>query len=219
MSKELKQWIVKHNSDYAKVRERLEYVRNIVLNGRIDAAADILERSYMFGVLSIQTQKDRHESAFVAHYSGNVSRKEAALQTVYGGNKKRWIAKTFENVNWELLAIAVRYHHKNDNYSKLLDVVVNNVTGVSHRKGSFMLAMCGLHEYMCIDSNVGNYGNIDPNDEYYSSESYFDTCKDICDSVGINYLPAFILQWAIYDFERGEHSRHMTYFNEILPNL
>jgi thermostable 8-oxoguanine DNA glycosylase len=173
----------------------------------------------MFAVLSIQTQKDRHESAFVAHYSGDVSQKDAALQTVYGGQKYGWIKSTFESVDWELLAIAVRYHAERGDLDTLLDVVVDNLTGVSYRKASFMLAMCGLYEFMCIDSNVGRYADIDGDKEFYSASAYFDSCQEIYQSADIQALPPYVLQWAIYDFERGEHSRHMAYFHEILPNL
>jgi len=219
----LQEWVVSHNSDYGRVRDRLEAVRNVVLRGRLDAAAKVLERSYMFAVLSIQTERDRHERAFVAHYAGELSRKEACLETVYGGNKKSWVAKTFDSVDWETLVLAVRSHVRAGRYGALLDAVDDNLTGVAHRKGAFMLAMCGLYEFMCIDSNVARYGGFEESANggslsFSDAQAYFEACEEIQTKAGIGGLPPFLVQWAIYDFERGEHARHMAYFREVLPS-
>ncbi|AGF91261.1 hypothetical protein HAPG_00075 [Halorubrum phage GNf2] len=212
----LENWYQSHRSDYAQTEDRLDAVRNVVLNGRTNAAADILERAYMFAVLSIQTERSRHENAFVGHYTGNLTRKEAALETVYGGNKLNWIRRTFEKTSWKDLALAVRTHAKNGRFETLLDVVVETVVGVSYRKAGFMLAMSGLTEFMCIDSNVARYAGLDgDNMSFNSAESYMAKCREICDGTGIDADP-FVTQWAVYDYERGEHARHMTYFNEIL---
>lgn len=218
---DIQDWLVSHNSDYARVRDRLEAVRNIVLHGRLDAAARVLERAYVNAVLSIRTNLDRHEPAFVGYYSGNMSLKDAALETVYGGNKKNWLRRTFENTDWEMLAIAVRTHVREGRYATLLEAVDDNLVGVSHRKGAFMLAMSGLHEYMCIDSNVARHAGLEDTEQnslsFNSAEAYMEQCEEIYrEIVGMNpYVPPFIVQWAIYDAERGEHARHMVYFNEV----
>jgi len=213
---ELENWYQAHRSDYAQTEDRLKATRNVVLNGKLSSAGDVLERAYMFAVLSIKTDRSRHENAFVGHYTGNLTRKEAALETVYGGNKKNWIRRTFDKTNWNDLALAVRSHAKNGRFETLLNVVVNTVVGVSYRKAGFMLAMSGLTEYMCIDSNVARYAGLDGDElTFNNAESYMDKCREICDGTGIEADP-FVAQWAVYDYERGEHARHMTYFNEIL---
>jgi len=216
MSETLANWVESHKSDYAAVSERLNAVRNVVMYGTLKDAADVLEKSYMFAVLSIQTECSRHESAFVGHYTGDLTCKEAALETVYGGHKSNWMARTFENNDFKQLVQAVRSHAKNGRWATLLDVMTDNVVGVAERKASFMLAMCGFTEFMCIDSNVGRYGGIDADTEFYSAEAYFDACETIREKSGIDGFAPFLVQWAIYDFERGEHARHMIYFNEVL---
>jgi hypothetical protein len=30
------------------------------------------------------------------------------------------------------------------------------------------------------------------------------------------WISNFIIQWAIYDFERGEHARHMPFYRSVL---
>jgi hypothetical protein len=219
--REIRDWIVSHQQDYASVRGRLEAVRNVLLRGRIECAAAILERSYVNAVLSIRTAKDRHEKAFVAYYSSDdVSLKDAALMTVYGGNKMNWLERTFESVDWEALALAVRAHVRNERYADLLEAVDDQLVGVSHRKGAFMLAMCGLYEYMCIDSNVANHAGLEDSEDnsltFKNADAYLDKCAEIKDEIAENpWIPPFIVQWAIYDAERGEHARHMVYFNEV----
>lgn len=218
---DIQQWLVSHQNDYAAVRQRLESVRNVVLRGRLECAANILERAYVNAVLSIQTAKDRHESAFAAYYaSDKVSLKDAALQTVYGGHKKNWLKRTFENVEWESLVLAIRNHAENDRYAELLDVIDDQLVGVAHRKGAFMLAMSGMHEYMCIDSNVANYAGLEESAgdslSFKNGQEYLDVCDEIYAEIGNPWIPPFIVQWAIYDAERDEHARHMVYFNEVL---
>jgi hypothetical protein len=211
-------WFENHAVDYQTVQDRLEATRSVLLNGDIGDAADILEKAYMFAVLSIRTEKDRHERAFTAHYAGDISRKDAALETVYGGNKKNWIRRTFDNTNWMVLARAVRAHTEAERFDVLLDTVVENLTGVAHRKGAFMLAMSGLYEFGCIDSNVARYADMDESDgdalEFNSAEAYMEMAEEIFNTVPSNH-PPFVKQWAIYDFERGEHARHNAFYAEL----
>ena len=213
--KDVREWLQGHSSDYANVRHRLDICRNVMLNGRIDSAIDMLKKSYTFAVMSIRTNKDRHEDAFISHYKGRQHRKDAFLQTVYGGQKYGWDRKTHKNVDWEALVLSIRHHVKNNQYGKLLDIVVEKMTGVSHRKGSFMMAMIGLYEYMCIDSNVGRFADIDVKRSYNSGNEYLEDCYQIARSVDTQNRP-FVIQWAIYDIERGEHSRHMAFYREVL---
>lgn len=215
MSERLQSWFADHARDYQAVMGRLHRSRATLLHGDSSMAADMLEKGYMFAVLSIQTEKERHERAFTSHYAGGVDRDEAALMTVYGGNKLGWIETTHEETNWENLAFAVRSHVAQDRMGDLLDTVEDNLTGVSYRKASFMLAMCGLYEFACIDSNVANYAGMEADESFRSAESYMNKCREIFDNVGVDGYPPFLIQWAIYDLERGEHARHKAFYNEL----
>jgi hypothetical protein len=218
MSDDITTWFENHATDYQTVLGRLERTRSVLLDGDISNAADVLEKSYVFAVLSIQTERDRHERAFTAHYAGDLSLKEAALETVYGGNKKNWLRRTFDSTDWASLARAVRCHAKAERWDVLLDTVVENLTGVAHRKGAFMLAMSGLYEFGCIDSNVARYAELSEEEgdslSFNSAEAYMNTCDEVFNTVPTD-LPLFVKQWAIYDFERGEHSRHNAFYAEL----
>lgn len=211
----VRQWIMAHNSDYARTRDRLEYVRNVVLNGRIDAAVGILKKSYLFAVMSIKTERERHERAFTAYHASDMGLKDACLETVYGGQKYGWIERTFDSVDWDLLVRSIRANVPNGHYAELLNAVVDNCVGVSYRKGSFMLAMAGMYEFMCVDSNVARYAGIDKKHEFDDAREYMQACREIVDGIDMP-MPPFMVQWAIYDFERGEHARHMPYFREAV---
>lgn len=212
----LRRWIVDRNQDYGSVRSRLEYCRNILLYGRIDSAADMLRKSYLNAVMSIQTDKDRHERAFTAYHTGSMDLKEAFLETVYGGQKHGWVIETLSDIDFKTVIRAIRAHHRNGSYTDMLQAIVDNFKGLSHRKASFTLAMIGMHEFMCIDSNVGRFASIDANRSYNNAHEYMNDCEQIYKSVGNSYLPPFIVQWAIYDYERGEHARHMAFYREVL---
>lgn len=212
----LQDWIVNHNADYGKVRDRLEYCRNILLHGRIECAASMLRKSYLNAVMSIQTDKDRHERAFTLYHGGNLDLKEAFLETVYGGQKHGWVIDTLSGIDLETVVRAIRAHHRNGSYNDMLQAIVDNFKGLSHRKASFTLAMIGMYEFMCIDSNVGRFVSKEVKREYTNADAYMSDCMDIYESVGNSYLPPFVVQWAIYDFERGEHARHMAFYREVL---
>lgn len=211
----LDQWVKTHRRDYDAVEKRLSTVRNVVMNGPLDKASRVVEKAYVFAVLSIKTERDRHERAFVAHYAGDKDLKDAALMTVYGGNKKKWISDTMERIDWEMLTISIRHHVDKQDWDGLLETVVDNLKGVSYRKGGFMLAMLGFETYMCIDTNVGSFANIDNEKDYTNAKEYMEDCKRIVKMANLPFS-TFITQWSIYDHQRGEHARHMAYFREVL---
>jgi len=206
-----------HMRDYASVSLRLESCKNVILNGRLDSAASMLRKSYVNAVMSIQTAKDRHETAYSMWQNG-MELKNACLETVYGGQKHGWMQRTFDKTNWKMLVLAIRNHYSNDRIVKLLEVIENNLVGVSYTKGSFVLAMVGFTEYMCIDSNCKNFLGIEGRINHKNAKEYMDMVYDVREKI-VNknpWISNFIVQWAIYDHERGEHARHMPFYRSVL---
>jgi hypothetical protein len=204
----------------------------VLLGGSVAESADLLQKSYLFAVLSIRTELNQHERAFTAFYanggdtetvgetSGEVVRtlEDAALETIYGGNKLWWIRDTFDAADWEAFARAVRSHVENERWETLLETVVENFKGVSYRKGAFMLALSGLHEFGCIDSHVADYTGFEESKgnslTFTSATDYLDTCDEIFGAIPSEW-PKFVKQWAIYDYERGEHAPHRAFYAEL----
>lgn len=218
-------WLDSHYADYLSALTRVEKTRTLLLSGDLEQAGRVLNHSYVFAVLSIKTPLERHEQAFSGLQSGGLDLEEAAAKTVYGNQKARWIAETFGETDWESLAIAVQNHVEHERYEELLDTVADSLTGVSHRKGAFMLAMSGLYEYICIDSNIAEFAGLEESNSgktlsFGDSAEYLAKCEEIFrgrfDDMG---LPPFLIQWACYDYMRGEHARHMSFYREVLPEV
>lgn len=209
---DLTTWYESHAADYDAVKKRLSSARYTLLHGHIGYAAENLRLSYLNAVFSIQTDKERHENAFMAYVNGT-DLKEASLMTVYGGQKHDWISRTMEKTNWENVASAVRAHIKNGRFSELLEMQ-SELVGVSYTKWAFTLSMCGVWELACMDSNTRNYFGIDKKKSYKNGDEYMNEIQRLQTATDIQE-PTFVIQWAIYDNERGEHARHMPFFRNI----
>lgn len=207
------EWYQTHKDDYQRVLTRLRRSRRVLLDGDIDVAAENIRLSYLNAVFSIQTEKDRHERAFTAHVAGDTELREAALMTVYGGQKADWIERTLDKVDWTDVALAVRAHVREGRFDSLLDIS-EHLVGVSYTKWAFTLAMLGVWELACIDSNVATYFGWGRKAGVHNARDYLQLVEGVSESVEAG-VPPFIAQWVIYDFQRGEHARHMPFYREI----
>jgi hypothetical protein len=218
-------WLTSHYADYLSALTRVEKTRTLLLSSNASTAASVLKKAYAFAVFSIKTPLERHEQAFTAYYSGGLDLEGAAAKTVYGNQKAGWMQETLAGVDWEALAAAVQCHVEHERYETLLDTIEEKLKGVSHRKGAFMLAMSGLYEYLCIDSNIAKFAGLEESDAgktltFDSSAEYLAKCEEIFrDGLSQTNLPPFLVQWACYDYMRGEHARHMSYYREVLPEV
>jgi hypothetical protein len=208
---DLTTWYENHKEDYEAVKERLFSARQTLLYGSIKHAAENLRLSYLNSVFSIQTGKDRHERAFTAYVRG-FGIEEAAGMTVYPNQKADWINRTMQKTDWVQVAKEVRAYVKNGELQTLLEMQ-NDLVGVSHTKWSFTLCMCGVYELACFDSNTRNFFDIDKR-AGGSAGDYLDMIDMLETETDISAEP-FIVQWVIYDYERGEHARHMPFFRNI----
>lgn len=211
MSDDLTAWYENHAEDYQAVKERLFAARQTLLYGSIKHAAENLRLSYLNAVFSIQTKKDRHERAFTAYVRG-FGIEEACGMVVYPNQKADWINRTMKTTDWVEVAKEVRAYVKNDQWEALLGME-SDLVGVSHTKWSFTLCMCGVTELACFDSNTRNFFDIDKR-AGSSAADYLDMIDMLENKTDISAEP-FIIQWAVYDYERGEHARHMPFFRNI----
>jgi len=208
---DLMTWYKNHVEDYEAVKERLFSARQTLLYGSIKHTAENLRLSYLNAVFSIQTGKDRHERAFTAYVRG-FGIEEAAGMTVYPNQKTQWINRTMEKTDWDSIARDVRRYVDTDNIEALISMQ-SDLTGVSYTKWSFTLAMCGVWEVACFDSNVRQFFELEGRFRG-SAADYLELIDMLQDETDISAEP-FIIQWAIYDYQRGEHARHMPFFRNI----
>lgn len=211
------EWFEHRREDYSQVLQRLARVRRVTLTGDLERAAENLRRSYLNAVMSIKTDKDRHERAFTAYLAGDKDLREAMSLTVYGNQKADWAERTLAAIDWANVALAVRAHVRAGRTEALLGMADHDsLVGVSHTKWAFTLAMSGVWEVACVDSNVAR--NLELGDgrrhDADSAAEYAALVGHVREAIDAP-VPPFLAQWAIYDFERGEHARHMPFFREV----
>lgn len=211
MAHDLEAWYRDHQADYCRVKDRLRAARNVVLHGRKDAAIRMLKRSTDFAVLSIQTEKDRHEDAFTAMHNG-LSINMAAGDTVYGNKKTRWLHESRASFDYGAAIDVLRSAGPKD----ALQYIVDNFTGLSYTKGAFSLAMIGIWELACPDSRVKSLLDIEGRGRVRSMSGYEQMLDRIDEAVDVN-APMFLKQWAMYSYVGGEHVTHMPFYREIFP--
>lgn len=203
-------WYIRHREDYCAVKTRLSKCRNILYHGRTKDATDMVRCSIINAIFSIRTEKSRHENAFVAWRNGGKSLTEAARDTLYGNRKAMQLQ---EQDLWSISQQVVTTLRSEEDPWQTVRYLMNTVDGLGVRKAPFVLAMCGVWEVMCFDSNVSRHFGIAP-DKDLSLDDYQQLCDEACQSVDIEE-PPFVIQYIAYDFERGEHARHMPFFNAV----
>jgi hypothetical protein len=206
---QLVEWYDNHRDDYAAVRERLTACRNVVENGPLANAAELIRSACHFAILSIQTTRERHERAFALLKSGGVSVDKAAAETNYHRKKARWLHALALSDAPRAVAETWRSDGPRDALAKL----VERVKGLSWVKSGFALALVGATELACPDSRtkavLGIEGRI------RTRQQYFGAIGEIRRAVPVDE-PTFVRQWVVYDAADGEHARHMPFYREIL---
>lgn len=202
-------WYQYHREDYNAVQQRLEACRNVMLHGRKECAIDMLRKSCVNAVLSIQTGRERHERAFTAYYGGDTSLESACQQTVYGYNKSDWLHDAFANFDYALVVNRLRHN----DVCGAQQHIVENHAGLSWVKSGFALAMVGIYERACPDSRTRDM--LDIEHRIRTEAQYRDALQQIDDSMDVD-IPLFVKQYVLYDSWEGEHARHMPFFTEAL---
>lgn len=214
---ELEQWVEQH--DYDRVIRILKKVREVTLTGSLEQAGQNLQRAYHFAVMSIKTKRELHELAFEMWVRGMGALDANIEAGVFGPNQKsRWMLDTNERTDWETLTLAVRSHIKERRLEELIEMQ-ENLKGVSYSKWGFTLALCGVWEVVCIDSNVKNYFDMEGRFDLRhknGTRDYFEMVDKIRDEAPVP-VPPFVAQWMIYDMQRGEHTRHESFFQYAHP--
>lgn len=211
---DLEAWYQYHREDYRQVKKRLRACRNVMFHGRMDSAVRMLKMSCVNAVLSIQTNRVRHERAFTMHYAGDRSLKTACKETVYGNQKFDWLSYSLTNVNFNNTVSLLR--NENGGFEAAHSHLVDNFKGLGDVKAAFALAMIGVWELACPDTRtkqvLGIEGRINTKGQFQDALEQIDSSIDIDE-------PLFIKQWCCYDMKEQEHADHYPFYIEVLPAL
>jgi len=204
----------KNQEVYNRIEKQLAGNQKKFKNADKATRRKMLRAAHRFAVLSIQTPVKLHEEAF-KELEGMQTKKSDALQSVnYWKSKQKWIneldgkTEVLDAVAAELLA---------DNIDKAHKLLIDKVKGVSTVKAAFMLAMLGFTSKMCLDTNLQQVASIDDPYEGIVVDKYekqCDTVKKQFSSLSRD-LSSFMLQWVLFDYQRGTVSRHQCFFKSI----
>jgi thermostable 8-oxoguanine DNA glycosylase len=213
-SPSLKWFCEYHKEDYQAVEDRLSACRNVMLRGRMDSAMRLLKLASVNAVMSIQTSVDRHERAFTMWQAGDRSLKTCLQETTYGNQKHDWVSESLATFDFETCVETLR----ESGHTAAINYLVDNFKGLSYTKASFTLAMLGVWECACLDSHMRRMLDMDKR-EYRNVGEYQSYVDKMVEKFNTPFDKPFLIQWAVWDHARGEHSRHMTFFREALPAL
>lgn len=202
-----------NQATYNDIRDNLEKVKHRFLHGDTVTRRQMIRTAHRFAVLSIQTPVHLHEAAFKQLEGLPVVQSNPVQSVNYWRNKLDWINHL--DGRMELLdeAADLLMAGRLDEAHRLM---IDRFKGLGAAKAGFTIAMLGFTSKMCIDTNVKQAADLK---QVYSGvvvEKYEQQCTAITNRFNTVGLTPFMLQWVLFDVQRGEISRHQAYFNAQL---
>jgi len=209
----------RNRTHYRKVRNELLYTRNKFKSADMSEKVTMLQKSHAWAVLSVQTPVSVHEKAFRNLFANGLPRSVSEIRDSinsanYYKNKSDYIWDSLQRGrDWETVANLLM----SDELDKAHKLILDSFKGVGPAKAPFVMAMLGFTEKMCIDTNVMKAtGTERPStvvvEKYEAAvdeiKSYFPTLVEETGS-------AFLFQWALFDYQRGDTSDHAVFFKEV----
>lgn len=206
---------------YRKISEQLDQIRELFKDAHIREQRRAIIDSYIFSVLSVQTPLERHEAAFRAYIEGDRELETEEMQSVnYWKNKTNYIRATetrFEEIDMAILDLQTG---KLDSAHR---VIADNFKGVSTVKAAFTMAMLGFKDKMCIDTNARQAAGLEQEELYDGKviEKYEQQCTEIRQEFPelSSELEPFMVQWVLFDHQRGETADHKVLIDHLLNTL
>jgi hypothetical protein len=208
----------RNRDTYNEISQRLTETQQTFLHADTSRQIRMLQQSHSFAVISVQTPVDIHEEAFTQLWQNDspLDNIEKALQSVnYRNNKERYIRHSIENGH--LWANVVDMIEAGD-IDKAHKYILDTFKGVGPAKAPFTLSMLGFEQKMCIDANVVNAMGLEEHVSTVVVEKYEKICKKIRDKMPTlrDSVSPFMWQWIVFDWQRGEISKHLPFYNIVL---
>lgn len=213
----------RHKSTYDTIAEQLDTVRDIFMSADRFTQKVMLFDSSVFAVTSVQNDISILRTAFRSYCrADNWDEVRGAMESVnYGNNKFDYIRANFDAI----------FSQTGDSIIDALEagavwgsvnIMVNELMGVSFIKAPFIPCMLGFKSLMCVDTNVAQMvPDSDVKAKGYSSiNEYMNAISLIKDEFPelTEELSTFMLQWVVFDANRGDGvARHEEWFEHMLP--
>lgn len=216
------QYFRENEEIYRYIDERLNGTRESYLECERETRIRLLYDSSTYALLTANTpleQADRAFRIYREHYP-DIDRESLAKDFGENGigfynNKAKYIVSNladrelFRDVDHCIVT------DKGDHaQTHLMDA-----SGVGPAKSAFSLAMLGFTDHACLDTHVCQYLDIDPREyEKYSADEYKDMVSRAFDQVPElrDEISPFLLQWLLFDLNRGTIETHDLWFKHVV---
>jgi len=218
----------RHRTTYREIESKLSSVRETFESVDPHTGRSMLLDGLVYAIMSVQNSVEMLERAFRGYAqipNTDKSNKEALRNTMkglnYGNNKLDYIRHNIGKMHGEI-GETIRLELIEGSVWKAVELLQDHCKGVSWIKASFVPAMLGYTEVMCIDTNVAQMVDTDSVQAkgYTSADSYrtaVETVLDHYDELADDWSP-FMVQWILFDANRGESvEHHDEWFEVMLP--
>ena len=209
----------RRNADtYAEISDRLDTTRETFLSADTSTQIRMLQKSHSFAVISVQTPVHIHEEAFTALWASDdpLDNIDEALSSVnYRNNKTDYISHSMTHGHlWADVADMLEAGRLDEAHKFVLDTF----KGVGPAKAPFTFAMLGFTEKACIDANIVNIMGLESHVSTVVVEKYDAIVQGLRDKMPTlrDETSPFLWQWIVFDYQRGEISKHDTFYNIVL---
>lgn len=208
---------------YHNIERELQRVNDHFCNSDRFTQKILLFDSSVYAVMSVQNSVNILKRAFNSYaQSDNWDEVQEAFKMLnYGNNKFDYTRNNFDTI-FSSVGDEICDALEMGNVWDAVNLLVENVEGVSWIKAPFICCMLGFTNILCIDTNVAQMAEDDSVKArgYTSQESY----QLAIESIKAEYsdlsdlLSTFMLQWVLFDANRENGvTRHEEWFNHILP--
>lgn len=215
----------RHNeATYTQIADMLSEVNDIFLSADRFRQKLMLFDSATFAVMSVQNSVEILKRGFRSYVDADNwdDVRDTFKHVNYGNNKFDYTRRNFELIFHESVGDEIIDTLERGDTDDAVEIIVENLNGVSWIKGAFVPAMLGFTDVMCIDTNVAQ---MVPEDSvvakgYKSQSEYSDAVDrvkqefpDLSDEVS-----TFMLQWIVFDANREDGvAIHDEWFEVMLP--
>lgn len=217
-----------HRQFYDATQRKLDAVREAILEAPDLVAKTVLFLADMYAIISSNTRVRAHELGFLRAVEASTDKelREALANTrailgsgdwavMYHPTKAEHIIETMNEVDYDRHLRLFREGEFDRLHRLKVDGTLDDhtpVKGLGTAKAAFSLAMCGVTQKMCVDSNVARFFGLDPDEDVPSSKVVPPTYEAFCADLRARAptiiredgVSNYIWQWVTFDFQRAQ---------------
>lgn len=223
MVSEPKHYYNQNMETYQYINQRLSGTQKTYLESDKDTRLRLLMDSATYALITAHTPLDQADRAFEIyrdHYpeidvdSLGVDFKENGIG--FYNNKARYIRHNLDHM--DTLFAEIDDNLMSGDSFKAQELLMD-AHGLGPAKSAFTLSMLGWTDHVCLDTHVCQYLGLNPRDyENHEVEEYTEMAREAFEQLPSlkDEISPFLLQWLIFDINRGEIETHDLWFTHVI---